>query len=155
MPTIAEMNAITPAAHDILPLADALRPVLLRASRALRRESHRAGVSQLDAQLLGAVKKNAGIGVSELADREQMSRASMSGHVKRLEAAGWIARREADADDRRRVGLALTAKGARALDAIRRRRNDWLAAGLARLSAAERAALAAAAEPLARLAEDR
>ena len=84
-----------------------------------------------------------------------MTRASMSGHVKRLEAAGWIARAEADADDRRRFGLTLTAKGAKALDAIRRRRNDWLAAGLARLSREERAALAAAAGPLARLAEDR
>jgi len=150
------VNALISTDKDVLPLADALRPALLRASRALRRESQRAGVSALDAQLLGAVKKNAGIGVSALADREQMTRASMSGHVKRLEAAGWIERSAAGPDDdRRRVGLALTAKGARALDAIRRRRNDWLAAGLARLSREERAALAAAAAPLARLAEDR
>lgn len=149
------MNAPISPDKDVLPLADQLRPALLRASRALRRESQRAGVSQLDSQLLGAVKKNAGIGVSELAEREQMTRASMSGHVKRLEAAGWIARAEADAEDRRRFGLTLTAKGAKALDAIRRRRNDWLAAGLARLSREERAALAAAAAPLARLAEDR
>ena len=149
------MNAPISTDKDVLPLADQLRPALLRASRALRRESQRAGVSQLDSQLLGAVKKNAGIGVSELAEREQMTRASMSGHVKRLEAAGWIARAEADAEDRRRFGLTLTAKGAKALDAIRRRRNDWLAAGLARLSREERAALAAAAGPLARLADDR
>ncbi len=147
---------ITPAADkDVLPLADALRPALLRASRALRREAQRAGVSALDAQLLGAVKKSAGIGVSALAEREQMTRASMSGHVKRLEQAGWIVRLAADDEDRRRVGLALTTKGARALDAIRRRRNDWLAARLAKLGPTERAALAAAAEPLARLAEDR
>jgi DNA-binding MarR family transcriptional regulator len=149
------VNALISPAKDVLALADALRPALLRASRVLRRESHRAGVSALDAQLLGAVKKNAGIGVSELAEREQMTRASMSGHVKRLEAAGWIERATANAEDRRRVGLTLTAKGARALDAIRRRRNDWLAAGLARLSREERSALAAAAAPLARLAEDR
>jgi DNA-binding MarR family transcriptional regulator len=151
----SSVNAPISTDKDVLPLADQLRPALLRASRALRRESQRAGVSQLDSQLLGAVKKNAGIGVSELAEREQMTRASMSGHVKRLEAAGWIARAEADAEDRRRFGLTLTAKGAKALDAIRRRRNDWLAAGLARLSREERAALAAAAAPLARLAEDR
>jgi DNA-binding MarR family transcriptional regulator len=154
------VNALTPTDKtspdkDVLPLADALRPALLKASRALRRESQRAGVSALDAQLLGAVKKNAGIGVSELAEREQMTRASMSGHVKRLEAAGWIERAAAAPDDRRRVGLSLTGKGARALEAIRRRRTDWLAAGLARLSREERAALAAAAAPLARLAEDR
>jgi DNA-binding MarR family transcriptional regulator len=149
------MNAPTPTDKAVLPLADALRPALLKVSRALRREAQRAGVSALDAQLLGAVKKHAGIGVSELADREQMTRASMSGHVKRMEAAGWIARSAPDHDDRRRVGLTLTAKGGKALDAIRRRRNDWLAARLAQLSSAERAALAAAAEPLARLAEDR
>jgi DNA-binding MarR family transcriptional regulator len=149
------MNAQIPPEKDILPLADALRPALLKASRALRREALRAGVSALDAQLLGAVKKQAGIGVSDLAEREQMTRASMSGHVKRMEAAGWIARAAPDDDDRRRVGLTLTAKGGKALDAIRRRRNDWLAARLAQLSAEERAALAAAAAPLARLADDR
>src|SRR5580693_248413 len=127
------MNALVPPEKEVLPLADALRPALLRLSRALRREAQRAGVSALDAQLLGAVKKNAGVGVSDLADREQMTRASMSGHVKRMEAAGWIARASADADDRRRVGLSITAKGVKALDAIRRRRNDWLAARLAGL----------------------
>jgi DNA-binding MarR family transcriptional regulator len=149
------MNAALPTQKEILPLAEALRSALLKASRSLRREAQRAGVSALDAQLLGAVKKNAGIGVSDLADREQMTRASMSSHVKRLEAAGWIARADADAGDRRRIGLTLTPAGGKALDAIRRRRNDWLAARLARLTPDERAALAAAAGPLVRLAEDR
>jgi DNA-binding MarR family transcriptional regulator len=149
------MNLLTPAQKDILPLADALRPALLKVSRALRREAQRAGVSAVDAQLLGAVKKHPGIGVSDLAEREQVTRASMSGHVKRMEAAGWIARSAPDDDDRRRVGLTLTAKGGKALDAIRRRRNDWLAARLATFSEDERAALGVAAALLARLAEDR
>ncbi len=151
------MNTLAQASgpKDIHVLAEVLRPALLRASRALRREAQRAGASALDAQLLGQVKKMPGVGVSELAEREQMTRASMSGHVKRLEAAGWIARADPDGEDRRRVGLMLTAAGAKALDAIRRRRNDWLAARLANLTAAEREALAAAAAPLARLAEDR
>src|SRR5277367_6062628 len=131
------MNPPSPSDKDILPLADALRSALLKVSRALRREAQRAGVSALDAQLLGVVKKHAGIGVSELAEREQMTRASMSGHVKRMEAAGWIARAAPDHDDRRRVGLMLTAKGGKALEAIRRRRNDWLAARLAELTVAE------------------
>jgi DNA-binding MarR family transcriptional regulator len=140
---------------DILALADQLRPALLRASRRLRREAQRAGVSQLDAQILGAVKKHPGIGVSGLADHEQMTRPSMSGHVKRLEAAGWIERDEASGEDRRRVGIRLSAKGARALEAIRRRRNDWLAARLSILSPAAREALMAAAGPLMQLAGDR
>jgi len=145
------MNAPA-ASKDILALADELRPALLRASRRLRQEAQRAGVSQLDAQILGAVKKHPGIGVSGLADREQMTRPSMSGHVKRLEAAGWIERDEASGEDRRRVGIRLSAKGAKALEAIRRRRNDWLAARLSTLSPTARAALKAAAEPLMHLA---
>jgi DNA-binding MarR family transcriptional regulator len=136
-------------------LAELLRPALLRASRALRREAQRAGVSALDAQLLGAVKNHPGVGVCALADREQMTRASMSGHVKRLVAAGWVGRSDADEQDRRRSGLTLTPRGVKALEAIRRRRNDWLAARLARLSAADREALARAAGPLMRIAEDR
>jgi len=79
----------------------------------------------------------------------------MSSHVKRLEAAGWVGRDEASEEDRRRVGIRLTAKGLKALDAIRRRRNDWLAARLSTLSSEARAALAAAAEPLTQLAGDR
>ncbi|MHB8529917.1 MAG: MarR family winged helix-turn-helix transcriptional regulator, partial [Caulobacteraceae bacterium] len=110
---------------DVLALAEELRPALLRASRRLRHEAQRAGVSALDAQILGTVKKSPGLGLSALAQREQMTKPSMSGHLKRLEKAGWIARDEASEGDRRRIGIRLTAKGAKALDAIRRRRNDW------------------------------
>jgi DNA-binding MarR family transcriptional regulator len=148
------MNAAA-ASAEILDLAEQLRPALLRASRQLRREALRAGVSALDAQILGAVKKHPGIGVSALADHEQMTRPSMSTHVKRLEASGWIGRDAAQDDDRRRIGLRLTPKGQKALDAIRRRRNDWLAARLAVLAPEARAALAAAAGPLVQLAGDR
>jgi DNA-binding MarR family transcriptional regulator len=148
------MNA-PPVSKETLDLAEALRPALLHASRALRREAQRAGVSALDAQILGAVKKHPGIGVSELADHEQMTRPSMSGHVKRLETAGWIGRDEASEEDRRRVGIRLTPKGQKALNAIRRRRNDWLAARLSTLPTEARAALAAAAGPLLMLAGDR
>ncbi len=136
-------------------LAEALRPALLRASRQLRREAQKAGVSALDAQLLMVIRKNPGVGAGELADREQMTRPSMSGHVKRLEAAGWIERDPAGSEDRRRVGLRLTGAGQTALEAIRRRRNDWLAARLGALSPQARDALAAAIGPLGHLAGDR
>jgi len=141
--------------EDVRVLAEALRPALLRLSRHLRREALKAGVSALDAQLLTVIKKKPGVGGGELADLEQMSRPSMSSHLKRLEAAGWITRDPASAEDRRRVGLRLTASGESALAAIRRRRNDWLAARLAALAPEARAAIAAAAGPLAELAGDR
>ncbi|HEV2363001.1 MAG TPA: MarR family transcriptional regulator [Caulobacteraceae bacterium] len=137
--------AITP---EILALADALRPALLRASRRLRAEAQRAGASAIDAQILGTVKKSPGIGLSALAEREQMTKPSMSSHLKRLEGAGLVERAPAAPADRRRKGLRLTARGARALDAIRRRRNDWLAGRLSTLAPEARAALAEAALPL-------
>jgi DNA-binding MarR family transcriptional regulator len=135
---------------DAVALADAIRPGLLRVSRRLRLEAQKAGLSQQDVFLLSHIRKHPGVGVSALADAEQTSRPTMSLHVKRLEAAGLVARTE-DAQDARRSGLTVTPAGAKKLEAIRRQRNDWLAARLARLTSAERERLAAAAEPLLKL----
>lgn len=137
-------------APDVSALAEGLRGPLLRISRKLRQESQKVGLSVQDAMILGYLRKNPGAGVSELADFEQTSRPTMSSHVKRLEAAGWV-RRTDDAEDGRRQGLTVTPAGLRKLEAIQRRRNDWLAARLVRLSPAEREALAAATAPLLRL----
>lgn len=137
---------------DVATLAERLRHPLLKISRRLRQESQKAGVSAQDAILLGLIRKHPGVGVSELADAEQMSRPAMSTHVKRLEAAGWIHRTEDEADARR-SGLVVTPAGARQVEAIRRQRNDWLARRLAKLSEAEREALSAAAGPLMKLLE--
>lgn len=145
------MDAITEPL-EITSLAEALRPALLRVSRRLRLEAGKAGLSVLDALILGLLKKTPGLGVSDLAEIEQTSKPTMSAHVMRLEAAGLLERR-ADANDRRRSGLAVTVAGHRKLDAIRRERNDWLAARLAKLTPEERRRLAAAAEPLLRLTE--
>jgi len=131
-------------------LADVLRGPLLRVSRKLRQEAQKAGLSVQDALILGYVRKHPGVGVSELADADQIARPTMSAHVKRLEAAGWLTRSD-DAQDGRRSGLAVTPAGGRKLDAIRRLRNDWLSARLALLTDTERAQLAAAAAPLLRL----
>jgi DNA-binding MarR family transcriptional regulator len=136
---------------DISLLAEALRGPLLRLSRRLRAEAQKAGLSAQDALILGYLKKNPGAGVSELAEFEQVSRPTMSSHVKRLEAAGWLTR-AGDAQDGRRSGLSVTAAGLRKHDAIQRHRNDWLAARLVRLTPVERDALMAAAAPLLRLA---
>ena len=137
-------------ANDPVALAEALRPALLRVSRRLRQEAQKAGVSALDALLLNQISRNPGIGVCELADGEQLSRPTMSGHVKRLEAAGWVAR-AGHAEDGRRSGLAVTVAGRAQLEAIRQHRNDWLAARLARLPEATRRQLEAAAGPLLQL----
>ncbi|HEX4183804.1 MAG TPA: MarR family transcriptional regulator [Caulobacteraceae bacterium] len=145
----------SPTAADIATLAEGLRPALLRLSRQLRKESQRFGISPLDAMLLGWVKRREGIGVSELADLEQMSRPTMSSHVKRLEQAGWISRQAPDSEDKRRVGLVITAAGRRAIDAVRRQRNDWLAGRLASLTPEARDALRAAVGPLSQIAGEK
>jgi DNA-binding MarR family transcriptional regulator len=140
---------------DVSALADGLRPALLRLGRLLRREAQPLGLSPLDATLLTAVAKREGAGVSELAELEQTSRPTMSAHVKRLEAAGWLKRLPPPSDDKRRFGLIITPAGRRALDAVRRRRNDWLAERLAALDPQDRVALEGALGALAKIAEQR
>ena len=143
-----------PLVHvDVIDLADALRPAILRVSRRLRQEAQKAGLSAQDALLLGHIRKHPGVGVSAMAEAERTSKPTMSAHIKRLEAAGLLAR-AGDAEDGRRSGFTITPAGANKLEVIRRERNDWLAARLARLSDAERATLTAAAEPLLRLVAD-
>jgi DNA-binding MarR family transcriptional regulator len=139
-----------PEPDDVFALAEALRAPILKVSRKLRQEGQKVGLSAQEALILGYLKRNPGAGVSELADFEQISRPTMSSHVKRLEAAGWIARAD-DAQDGRRQGLSVTLAGARKHEAIQRRRSDWLAARLVRLTPAERDALLAAAAPLLKL----
>jgi len=151
---MSNRSSTTPPAHDVPALADQLRPVMLKLSRHLRREAAKVGMSDLDAQLLAIVRRKPGLGVSELAEIEHMSRPAMSVHVKRLEEAGWLMRGAEDPDgDRRRVRLLVSAEGERTLEAIRRSRNDWLEGRLGRLSAEEFAALDAALGSLVRLVE--
>src|ERR1700712_5042495 len=104
------MPPLAPRSHDIVALAEALRGPLLRASRKLRQEGQKAGLSAQEALILGYLKKHPGAGVSELADFEQISRPTMSSHVKRLEASGWLVRAGA-ADDGRRQGPTVTPAG--------------------------------------------
>lgn len=147
MPDILTASSTEPAE-----LAESLRPALMRVSRRLRQQTSSVGMSALDAMLLIQIRKEPGVGVSQLADAEHMARPTMSAHVKRLEAAGWIARAE-DLEDGRRCGLSVTPEGVAALEAVRRERNDWLAARLALLSPAARRALAEATAPLLQILE--
>lgn len=136
---------------EAMAVADSLRPTLLRLGRELRREKI-AGVSPQQVGLLVAIKYAPGITVGELATSERVSTAAMSKRVSRLERDGLVARTQSESD-RRRVGLTLTDDGQRTLRRVRSRRTAWLASRLSSLSAAELAAVGAAAEPLARLLE--
>ena len=115
-------------------LADELRTVLKYLMRRLRQEGDEdpSGLSLHQKLLLASIDQHPGIGVAELARLEKLRGPTMSGHVKSLEAAGFV-ERAADPEDRRRAGLFLSAKGRQVLDDVRSRRRDWLARELARL----------------------
>ncbi len=134
-------------------IADELRPVLLRLTRELRKESEQLGVTTRQATLLWLVKRSPGLSLAELAAEEGISPPALSGHVDRLERAGLI-ERVRSSEDRRRVGLALTDEGVKLLRRIRARRTTWLAERLAELDQAELDALATALPALRRLLED-
>jgi len=135
---------------DPLVLANQLRPVLLRLSRELRKETESLGVTARQVTLLWLIKTNRGLSLRELAAEERISAPALSGHVDRLERAGLI-ERVRDETDRRRVGLTLTEEGARLLRRVRARRTTWLAERLRELTPDEIAAIEAAIEPLGQL----
>ena len=138
--------------NDPITIANRLRPVLLRLARELRREIHSLGVTGGQVSLLAQVKHNPGITASELAERERVSAPGMSGHLVRLEAAGLIERKRAN--DRRRIGLYLTAEGAKVLRSVRSRRTAWLSARLERLESAERERIEDALDALEKLMDE-
>lgn len=133
-------------------VADELRPVVLRLSRELRRETERFGVTARQATLLWLIRRSPGLSLRELAELERISPPALSGHVDRLERAGLVERARAT-DDRRRVGLRVTPIGERLLRRIRARRTTWLAERLEHLEPGELEAVSAALPALRQLVE--
>jgi DNA-binding MarR family transcriptional regulator len=131
-------------------LAEDLRDALKLMLREIRRdaERHTSGLSLTQAMLLGAVGHQPGIGVAELARMKDVRTPTMSAQVKALEEAGLLERGAPDPEDRRRTGLQLTVAGQAITDEMHAQRLDWLVQRVNRLDAAQKAALAAAIEPL-------
>jgi DNA-binding MarR family transcriptional regulator len=142
---------VTTASASVV--AGRLRPVLLKLSRELRRETSAFGITGGQASLLELIRKAPGIGVRELAAREGIAAPSMSVAVARLEKAGLVDR-TASLVDRRRQALRVTVEGERILRALRTRRTVWLAARLDRLPPDKLAAVEAALDPLAELLQE-
>ena len=135
---------------DPTTLANELRPILLRLSRELRKETEPLGVTSRQVTLLWLIRRSPGLSLRELAAEEGISAPALSGHVDRLENAGLI-ERVRDEKDRRRVGLTLTEDGEGLLRRIRARRTNWLTDRLRGLDDDDVAAIEAAIAPLARL----
>ena len=138
--------------ENSLALANELRPVLLRLTRELRRETEQFGITGRQATLLWLVKGSPGLTLRALAEMEGISPPALSGHIDRLERSGLLVRIRST-DDRRRVGLELTPEGERILRSVRERRTAWLAERLGALDPSALQAVAAAIEPLRRLLE--
>ena len=130
-----------------------LRPVLLRLARELRKETEQLGITARQATLLWLVKRNPGLSLAQLAAEEGISPPAMSGHVDRLERAGFL-ERVRSSDDRRRVGLRLTDDGERLMRRVRARRTTWLADRLRGLEPMDLEAVEAAVPALLRLVGD-
>ena len=130
-----------------------LRPVLLRLARELRKETEQLGITARQATLLWLVKRNPGLSLAQLAAEEGISPPALSGHVDRLERAGFL-ERVRSSDDRRRVGLRLTDDGERLMRRVRARRTTWLANRLRGLEPSELDAIDAALPALLRLVGD-
>jgi DNA-binding MarR family transcriptional regulator len=135
---------------DTTPLANRLRPVLLKLNRELRHEIHSLGVTGGQVSLLVQIKEHPGIGIRELAALERISVPGMSKFVARLEEASLVERAAVEGDQRR-VGLTLTAAGHRVLRSVKSKRTAWLSARLRQLDADELEAIDAAIEPLRQL----
>jgi DNA-binding MarR family transcriptional regulator len=140
----------TPRPDHSVQLAEDLRDALKLLMREIRRDvdRHTSGLSLTQAMLLGAVSHQPGIGVAELARMKDVRTPTMSAQVKALEEAGLLERGAPDPEDRRRTGLQLTAAGQAITDEMHAQRLDWLVQRVNRLDAAQKAALAAAIEPL-------
>ena len=150
---VTMVNDMPVVAADSLELANRLRPVLLQLNRYLRREAHAEGITGGQASLLAQIRNDPRLGIKGLAEREGVSPPAMTRSVDRLEKAGLVVRAPSP-DDGRRIRLALTPKGVRALRSVRRRRTAWLAERLEGLTPVELAAVDAAIEPLLRLVEE-
>jgi DNA-binding MarR family transcriptional regulator len=130
-------------------LAAEMREALGQIVRRLRAEH---GFPLPQGTVLGRLDREGPQSISDLAAGARMRPQSMAQTVRELEERGLVVRRP-DPEDKRRAFVELTPAGRETLAADRAHRDSWLAVALDSLSEDERAALAAAAPVLRRLAD--
>ena len=135
-------------------LSSVLRLGVMRLARRLRQERSDASLTLTQLSALGTLSRLGPCTPSELASHEKVQPPSMTRVLSHLEERGLVARAP-HPTDRRQVLVTLTDAARAVLTEDRRRREAWLVAHLADLSAAERDALRAAVPVLERLAAAR
>ena len=114
--SVATVSVATGSAIRDIPLDDVLRFMRLiwaidhELERVSKRMESRIGLTIPQRLALLLIGRNPGILASELASVLHLHRGTLSGVVRRLEAAGYVTR-TVDARDARRAGLTLTAAG--------------------------------------------
>jgi len=131
-------------------VADRLHSAAIHLLRRLRRHDDAMGLTPARASALSLMVFGGPVTLGSLARAEQVSAPTVTRLVIGMERDGLV-RRAADPRDGRVVWLHATPKGTRLLHEGRQRRVAALADDLNRLSAADRATLAAAADILERM----
>ncbi|WP_136518584.1 MarR family winged helix-turn-helix transcriptional regulator [Cellulomonas telluris] len=140
-----------PAVAADLALAAELRVSLGRATRRIKGERGDAGLSDPQFNVLAILLREGPMSPGALADLERIQPPSMTRTVNCLVERGLV-RKDEHPTDGRQVVVTLTEAGEAEVAETRRRRDAWLSARLAGLTADERTTLVQAAELLRRIA---
>lgn len=135
------------SSRESFELAAALRPDLTRLYLALRRHAPISEYSAAQASALTVLVDHGPMRMGELAERESIRMPTATALVDGLSRNGLVERRP-DPEDRRAVVVAMTDHGRAVVDRVRGERDHILTDAIEKLSADERAALAAAAPAL-------
>ena len=142
------INMIHDAKRDVA----ALMKAVLAFGRRLRAERPQNAVTSAAASILGSLHRGGPMPASQLANEERLQPQSLTRIVKRLEQDGLIERQRSELDQRELI-IALTDRGAKALDRELLARQQWLEKLVGdALSEEDQAALGDVAEILLKLA---
>ena len=148
-----DMPTVEKVARTDAGLASELRLSVMRLRRRLAHERHPDNELSLNQMaVLGALFRNGGLTIGELAAHERVQPPSMTRTVNCLEQDGYVARRPHDTDGRQ-VLVAISDSGRDVVRADRERRDAWLSRRLRELSPEDRAVLRKAAPILEQLAQ--
>jgi DNA-binding MarR family transcriptional regulator len=153
LPAPGHPAAATPLAkrRSIAELSHDFRLANGRLARRVRQEQAENELTSGQFSALGAVFRLGPMTLSALSEEERVTPPSMNRTVNALVEAGLVDR-AGSAEDGRKVVLTVTDSGLALVRETRRRRDDWIAQRILRLSPDQRQVLAAATEIMKELA---
>ena len=139
---------------DVTEVASSIRRSVVRLVRRLRLERDDEALSLFKLSILGVLYRQGPVTATDLATREHIRPQSLTRLVAFLEKRGLVSR-QPDGADRRRLLIAITAEGKKALIRDVRKKEAWLAKVMEQvLSLPERELLRQASSLLDRLTEE-